>query len=97
MHDIVRVKMAGIEERAKAMETHLRAVEADAAAFSTEISDQATRIRRLEEINATIIAAIDAHRTDVEIQIAVHQAQEEELQRQLDALVMPTVTPAPNS
>ena len=68
--EIVAEKQKGAESRAQITNRYLTEIEANAAEFKASVVAKAAEIRRLQEINATITAAIIAHHDEVERQLA---------------------------
>ena len=97
--EIVDEKLAGAKARADITNTYLTEIESNAAEFKASVVAKATEVRRLQDINDAIAAAIIAHNDEIEAQLAAQAEREAEQRKKLDDLhVEPptgTATPAP--
>ena len=92
--EIVAEKQQGAQERAEITNRYLSDIETNAAEFKASVVEKAAEIRRLEEINTAIIAAIIAHNNEIQQHLASQTQREAELQQKLDDLtIQPTETP----
>ena len=98
--EVVVEKQTGAEARAEITNRYLVEIEANAADFKASVVAKAEEIRRLQEINAAITAAIIAHNGEVERQLSIQEAREAEQRDKLDELhIEPpeAETPAPTA
>ena len=97
--EIVDEKLAGAKARAEVADTYLTEIEANAAAFRASVVAKAAEVRRLQDLNDAIAAAIIAHNDEIESQLAAQAEREAEQRKKLDDLhVEPpneTATPEP--
>ena len=97
--EIVDEKLAGAKARAEVTNTYLTEIEANAAAFRASVVAKAAEVRRLQDLNDAIAAAIIAHNDEIESQLATQAEREAEQRKKLDDLhVEPpneTATPEP--
>ena len=97
--EIVDERLAGSKARAEITNAYLTEIEANAAEFKASVVAKAAEIRRLQEINATIAAAIVAYNDEVEHQLAAQAQREAEQRAKLEDLHIepPELTPAPTT
>lgn len=93
--EIVAEKQQGAQERAEITNRYLSDIETNAAEFKASVVEKAVEIRRLEEINTAIIAAIIAHNDEIQQHLASQTQREAELQQKLDALTIQPTEPPP--
>ena len=85
-NEVVEIRLAGAEERAKITNTFMAEVEANKAAFVATVQAKVEELRRLQEINETLRAAIQAHNQTILEELATQQALEEKQKQAIQGL-----------
>ena len=94
---VVEIRLAGAQERAKITNTFMAEVEANKAAFVASVQAKVEELRRLQQINETLRAAISAHNQTILDELAVQQALEEKQKQAIQDLeVKPPETATPS-
>ena len=94
---VVEIRLAGAQERAKITNTFMAEVEANKAAFVASVQAKVEELRRLQEINAALRAAIEAHNQTILDELAIQQALEEKQKQAIQNLeVKPSETAIPS-
>ena len=94
---VVEIRLAGAEERAKITNAFMAEVEANKAAFVASVQAKVEELRRLQEINDALRAAIEAHNQTILDELAVQQALEEKQKQAIQDLeVKPSETAIPS-
>ena len=94
---VVEIRLAGAEERAKITNAFMAEVEANKAAFVASVQAKVEELRRLQEINDALRAAIEAHNQTILDELAIQQALEEKQKQAVQDLeVKPSETAIPS-
>ena len=94
---VVEIRLAGAQEWAKITNTFMAEVEANKAAFVASVQAKVEELRRLQQINETLRAAISAHNQTILDELAVQQALEEKQKQAIQDLeVKPPETATPS-
>ena len=96
--NIIRIRLAGIEERRVLTKTFLEAQVATSDELKAEVAEYESRIAEYDKLNGLLLKHLEEHRALMERKIEEAQAAEEEQRRQLDDLfVAPddNATPTP--
>ena len=98
--NIIRIRLAGIEERRALTKTFLEAQAAASDEFKAEVAEYESRIVEYDKFNGLLLQHLEDHRELMERKIEEAQAAEEEQRRRLDDLftvpgdnATPTPTP----
>ena len=98
--NIIRIRLAGIEERRALTKTFLEAQVAASDEFKAEVAEYESRIAEYDRFNGLLLQHLEEHRALMERKIEEAQAAEEEQRRRLDDLftvpgddATPTPTP----
>ena len=84
--------------RAKNTSTFMAEVEANKAAFVASVQSKVEELRRLQEINEALLAAIQAHNQTILDELAIQQALEEKQKQAIQDLeVQPSDTTTPSA
>ena len=95
---VVEIRLAGAQERAKITSTFMAEVEANKAAFVASVQSKVEELRRLQEINEALLAAIQAHNQTILDELAIQQALEEKQKQAIQDLeVQPSDTTTPSA
>ena len=95
---VVEIRLAGAEERAKITNAFMAEVEANKAAFVASVQAKVEELRRLQEINDALRAAIEAHNQTILDELAIQQALEEKQKQAIQDLeVKPSGTTTPST
>ncbi len=94
---VVEIRLAGAEERAKITNAFMAEVEANKAAFVASVQAKVEELRRLQQINETLRAAISAHNRTILDELAFQHALEEKQKQAIQDLeVKPPETATPS-
>ena len=94
---VVEIRLAGAQERAKITNAFMAEVEANKAAFVASVQAKVEELRRLQEINDALRAAIEAHNQTILDELAIQQALEEKQKQAIQDLeVKPSETAIPS-
>ena len=94
---VVEIRLAGAQERAKITNTFMAEVEANKAAFVASVQAKVEELRRLQEINDALRAAIEAHNQTILDELAIQQALEDRQKQAIQDLeVKPSETAIPS-
>ena len=88
LSNIIRIRLAGIEERRALTKTFLEAQVAVSDEFKTEVAEYESRIAEYDKLNGLLLDHLDNHRALMERKIEEAQAAEEEQRRRLDDIVV---------
>ena len=95
---VVKIRLAGAEERAKITNAFMAEVEANKAAFVASVQAKVEELRRLQELNETLRVAIQAHNQTILDDLAIQQALEEQQKQAIQDLeVKPSDTTIPSA
>ena len=102
LQEIVRIRLAGTEDRARITSEYLERMKANAEAFDTETTEIEARIQKYLDFNDKLMVAIQEYQNDLQTRlerlnqdITIQQAKIEILEEQAKELtVPPTPTPA---
>ena len=83
---VVEIRLTGAEERAKITNAFMAEAEANKAAFVASVQAKVEELRRLQEINETLRAAIQAHNQTILDELAIQQALEEKQKQAIQDL-----------
>ncbi len=93
---VVDIRLVGAQERANITNTFMAEVEANRAAFVASVQAKVEELRRLQQINETLRAAISAHNRTILDELAVQHALEEKQKQAIQDLeVKPPETATP--
>ena len=98
--NIIRIRLAGIEERRALTKTFLEAQVAASDEFKAEVVEYESRIAEYDKFNGLLLQHLEDHRALMERKIEEAQAAEEEQRRRIDDLfAVPgdNATPTPTS
>ena len=84
--NIIRIRLAGIEERRALTKTFLEAQVAASDEFKAEVAEYESRIAEYDRFNGLLLQHLEEHRALMERKIEEAQAAEEEQRRRLDDL-----------
>ena len=94
---VVEIRLAGAQERAKITNTFMAEVEANRATFVASVQAKVEELRRLQQINETLRAAISAHNRTILDELAFQHALEEKQKQAIQDLeVKPPETATPS-
>ena len=88
LSNIIRIRLAGIEERRALTKTFLEAQVAVSDEFKTEVAEYESRIAEYDKLNGLLLDHLDNHRALMERKIEEARAAEEEQRRRLDDIVV---------
>ena len=88
LSNIIRIRLAGIEERRALTKTFLEAQVAVSDEFKAEVAEYESRIAEYDKLNGLLLDHLDNHRALMERKIEEAQAAEEEQRRRLDDIVV---------
>ena len=95
---VVEIRLTGAQERAKITNAFMAEVESNKAAFVASVQAKVEELRRLQEINETLRAAIQAHNQTILDELAIQQALEENQKQVIQDLeVQPSETTTPSA
>lgn len=95
---VVEIRLAGAQERAKITNAFMAEVESDKAAFVASVQAKVEELQRLQEINETLRAAIQAHNQTILDELAIQQSLEEKQKQAIQDLeVQPSGTSTPSN
>jgi hypothetical protein len=95
---VVEIRLAGAQERAKVTNAFMAEVESDKAAFVASVQAKVEELQRLQEINETLRAAIQAHNQTILDELAIQQSLEEKQKQAIQDLeVQPSGTSTPSN
>ena len=92
--NIIRIRLAGIEERRALTKTFLEAQVAASDEFKAEVAEYESRIAEYDKFNGLLLEHLDKHRALMERKIEEAQTAEEEQRLRLDEL---SVVPGDNA
>ena len=86
LQDIVRIRLAGQEDRARITNEYLTRAEAAATAFAGETAETEARIQAFLDFNAALLTRLEEYQADIGARLARVQASIEEQQADIDRL-----------
>ena len=86
LRDIVRIRLAGQEDRARITNEYLTRAETEAAAFEGETSEVEARIQAYLDFNAALLTRLEEYQADIGARLERVQASIEEQQANIDRL-----------
>ena len=78
LRDIVRIRLAGQEDRARLTNEYMNRLEAAQSAFAGEVSEVEARIQQYLDFNAQLLARINEYQQAIDVRLAETQASLEE-------------------
>ena len=78
LRDIVRIRLAGQEDRARLTNEYMTRLEAAQSAFAVEVSEVETRIQQYLDFNAQLLARINEYQQAIDASLAETEASLEE-------------------
>ena len=88
LSNIIRIRLAGIEERRALTKTFLEAQVTVSEEFKAEVAEYESRIAEYDKLNGLLLDHLDNHRALMERKIEEAQAAEEEQRRRLEDIVV---------
>ena len=88
LSNIIRIRLAGIEERRALTKTFLEAQVTVSDEFKAEVAEYESRIAEYDKLNGLLLDHLDNHRALMERKIEEARAAEEEQRRRLDDIVV---------
>ena len=86
LRDIVRIRLAGQEDRARITNEYLTRSEATAATFEDETAETETRIQAFLDFNAALLTRLDEYQSDIGARLERVRASIAEQQAEIDRL-----------
>ena len=90
LRDIVRIRLAGQEDRARITNEYLTRAETTATAFEGETAETETRIQAFLDFNAALLTRLEEYQADIGARLERVQASIEEQQADIDRLAAET-------